>query len=215
VVIIECLGPLLPLGLFLIIFFECVLLGVILPGDPLLFMAGLFAATGVIGVDVWLVCVLTTVAAILGNIAGYWVGVKAGPALFNRPNSRFFKNGQIDKVHRFFDRHGPLAIILARFVPFARTFVTTIAGIGRMDPKKYFVYSSIGGLLWATGMTLLGALLGQILWVRDNVNTILYLMLGVVMIISVVPVITEIRKKRRERKITESAAGNLSEASGI
>lgn len=205
-VILPGLGPYLLVGLFLIVFFECVLLGVILPGDPFLFTAGLFAATGVIDVDLWLVCVLVTIAAILGNICGYWVGSKIGPALFARPKSKLFKKEQVDKVHRFFDKYGARAIILARFVPLARTLITTIAGIGRMDLRKYVVYSSIGGLLWATGMTLLGAVLGQIPWVRDNVSTMLLLMLVIVVVVSVVPIITEARKKRREKKLAEAAA---------
>ncbi|MGH3976571.1 MAG: DedA family protein [Pseudonocardiaceae bacterium] len=203
--ILHWLGPYLLVGLFLIIFFECVLLGVILPGDPFLFTTGLFAATGTLNADLWLVCAVVTIASIAGNICGYWVGVKAGPALF-RPDSKLFKAEQVDKVHQFFDKYGPLAIILARFVPLARTLITTIAGIGRMDPKKYLVYSSVGGLLWATGMTLLGALLGQIPWVRDNVTTILLLMVVVVVVISVVPIITGTRRKRREKNPAETVA---------
>ncbi|MEV4015151.1 VTT domain-containing protein [Nonomuraea angiospora] len=206
VTIIQWLGPYLLAGASLIIFFESVLLGVILPGDALLFTMGLFAATGAIDVSLWLACLLVAIAAILGNICGYWVGAKIGPALFTRPNSKLFKKQQVDNVHRFFDKYGPLAIILARFVPFARTFITLIAGIGRMNLRKYLVYSSIGGLLWAPGMTLLGALLGQIPWVRDNLNTILYLMLAAVMVVSAVPIITEVRKKRREKKPAEAAA---------
>jgi membrane-associated protein len=133
-----------------IIFFECVFIGVVLPGDLFLFTTGVFATTGVIGTDLWLVCTLVTIAAILGNIGGYWIGAKVGPALF-RPNSRLFKKEQVDGVHRFFEKYGALAIILARFVPVARALITSIAGIGRMDTRKYLVYSSIGGLLWAPG----------------------------------------------------------------
>jgi membrane-associated protein len=198
-------GPYLLVGLFVIIFFECVMVGVVLPGDLFLFTTGVFAATGVIDVDLWLVCALVTIAAILGNICGYWVGATAGPALFGRPNSRLFKKERVDKVHRFFDKYGALAIILARFVPVARALITSIAGIGRMDARKYLVYSSIGGLLWAPGMTLLGALLGQVPWIRDNVNTMLLLISAVTIVGTVIPMINRARKKRREKKLAEAA----------
>jgi membrane-associated protein len=203
--VLQSFGPYLLAGLFVIIFFECVFIGVVLPGDLFLFTTGVFAATGVLDADLWLVCVLVTIAAILGNICGYWIGAKAGPALFNRPNSKLFKTEQADKVHRFFEKYGAFAIILARFVPVARALITSIAGIGRMDARKYLVYSSIGGLLWAPGMTLLGALLGQVPWIRDNVNTMLLLISAVTIVGTVIPMINRARKKRREKKLAEAA----------
>ncbi|MBT2225054.1 DedA family protein [Nonomuraea sp. NEAU-A123] len=202
VAILHWLGPFVLFGIFLIIFAECgLLIGLVLPGDPTLFTAGLLAATGAIRPDLALVCVVVTAAAVLGNMCGYWIGVRVGPPLFNRPNAKLLRKGQVEKAERFFERHGPRAIVLARFIPLARTLITLIAGIGRMDPRKYFVYSAIGGVLWAMSMTLLGGLLGQIPWVRDNVNTILLNMLAVIAAVSIIPIVIEALKKRRETKL--------------
>jgi len=205
VAILHWLGPFVLLGVFAIIFAECgLLIGVVLPGDPTLFTTGLLAATAAINADLWLVCVVVTVAAVLGNICGYWIGAKVGPPLFNRPNAKLLHKGQIEKTQRFFDRYGARAIVLARFIPLARTLITLIAGIGRMDRKKYFVYSTIGGVLWATGMTLLGGLLGQIPWVAANVNTMLLIMLVAIATVSIIPIVTEAIKKRRKKKPASS-----------
>ena len=204
VTILHWLGPFVLLGVFLIIFSECgLLIGLVLPGDPILFTAGLFAAVGAINAELWLVCVVVTVAAITGNMCGYWIGAKAGPTMFDRPNSKLLKRSHVEQTHRFFEKYGALAIILARFIPLARTLITAIAGIGRMDPRKYFVYSTIGGVLWAAGMTLLGGLLGQIPWVRDNVQTMLFLMFTAVVVVSVVPIVQGALKRRRRRKTAE------------
>lgn len=205
VAILHWLGPFVLLGLFLIIFSECgLLLGLALPGDPLLFTAGMFAAAGAINAELWLVCLVVTVAAITGNMCGYWIGAKAGPAMFNKPDSKLLKKSHVEQTHWFFEKYGALAIILARFIPLARTLITAIAGIGRMDPKKYFVYSTIGGVLWAGGMTLLGGLLGQIPWVRDNLKTMLFLMFIAVVVVSVVPIINGALKRRRHKKLAEA-----------
>ncbi|MGI6874276.1 DedA family protein [Amycolatopsis sp. 3B14] len=184
------------LGLCLIIFIESSVFPV-LPGDSLLFTAGLFVAQGSIQAPLWLVCTLVTVAALLGNVLGYAIGWKAGPALFRRPDSRFFKQEYVDKTHAFLEKHGPKAVVLARFVPFVRTFITWIAGIGRMDPKKYFTYTVIGGILWAGGITALGHLLGNISFIKNNIEAIFIL----IVLVSVVPIIIEWAKARREKKL--------------
>jgi membrane-associated protein len=151
--VLHWFGPLVLLGVFLIIFAECgLLVGLVLPGDPTLFTAGLLAATSAINTELWLVCVSVTVAAILGNICGYWLGAKIGPPIFNRPNSRLLHQGQVENTRRFFEKHGPRAIILARFIPLGRTLITMVAGIGGMDRRKYFLYPFIGAVLWATGV---------------------------------------------------------------
>ena len=212
VAILHGLGPFVLLGVFLIIFAECgLLIGVILPGDPTLFTAGLLAATGAISPHLALVCLVVTAAAILGNMGGYWIGAKVGPPLFNRPNAKLLRKGQVEKVEKFFDKHGARAIVLARFIPLARTLITLIAGIGRMERKKYFVYSTIGGVLWAAGMTLLGGLLGQIPWVSANVTTMLYIMLGLIATVSLVPIVRDLVRKRRRNKL--AAAAETSEVS--
>ncbi len=179
-----------------IIFAECgLLIGFFLPGDSLLFVTGLFIATGAIGINIWVASLLLVIAAIAGNITGYWIGAKAGPQLFNRPDSRLFKKEYVDKTHLFFDRYGARAIIMARFVPIVRTFITAIAGVGRMDFRRYLIFSIIGAVLWAGLVTIAGYFLGNIPFVRNNIELILIL----VVVISIVPIIVEWVRHRRQR----------------
>jgi membrane-associated protein len=187
-------------GLCLVIFIESSIFPV-LPGDSLLFTAGLFVAQGSIHTPLWLVCLLVSVAALLGNAVGYFIGYQAGPALFKRPDSRFFKREYVDKTHAFLEKHGPKAVVLARFVPFVRTFITWIAGVGRMDAKKYFTYTIIGGILWAAGITALGHVLGNISFIKNNIEAIFIL----IVLVSVVPLLVEYARNRRERKKAPAA----------
>jgi membrane-associated protein len=167
--LLRMLGPYVLVGLCLIIFAECgLLIGFFMPGDSLLFTAGLFVANGLIDSPIWLVCLLLTGCAVAGNVVGYYLGYRAGPALFNRPDSRLFKREYVDKTHAFFDKYGARAIVLGRFVPIVRTFITAVAGVGRMDRREYFTYSILGGVGWATGITLLGFWLGGIMFVRNH-----------------------------------------------
>lgn len=183
--------------LCLIIFAECgLLVGFFLPGDSLLFVAGLFVATGAIETPLWLVCVLVTVCAFVGNMCGYWIGSKVGPALFNKPNSKLFKQEHVAKTHEFFDKYGARAIIMARFVPIVRTFITATAGVGRMDAKKFFTYSAIGAVLWATGVTVLGYFLGEVSFIEKNIDVMAVL----IVLISIIPIVIEVVKARREKK---------------
>src|SRR3954469_569204 len=180
--------------LCLIIFIESSIFPV-LPGDSLLFTAGLLIAGGKL-YPLWLTCLLVTVSALLGNVVGYYIGYFAGPKLFNRPDSKFFKREHVEKTHAFLEKHGPKAVILARFVPFVRTFITWIAGIGRMSPRTYFTYTVIGGILWAAGITVLGSLLGGVSFIANNVDAIFVL----IVLVSVVPILLEYLKARREKK---------------
>jgi membrane-associated protein len=192
--LLRMLGPYVLVGLCLIIFAECgLLIGFFLPGDSLLFTAGLFVANGLIDSSIWLVCLLLTVSAVAGNVVGYYLGYHAGPALFNRPDSRLFTREHVDKTHAFFDKYGVSAILLGRFVPIVRTFITAIAGVGRMDPRKYFTYSIVGGVVWAAGVTVLGFWLGRITFVKNHVELIL---IGIVAL-SLLPVAVEAVKARR------------------
>ena len=186
-----------------IIFAECgLLIGFFLPGDSLLFMVGLFVASGVIDLPIGVACLLLTIAAVAGNMTGYWIGHRAGPPLFNRPDSRLFRTEYVDKTHHFFDRYGARAIVLARFVPIVRTFITAMAGVGRMNLRTYALYSTIGGVLWATGVTLMGYFLGNIPFVKDNVELIL---IGIVAL-SVVPITIEALRHRRLSAAEAAAA---------
>ena len=179
-----------------IIFAECgLLIGFFLPGDSLLFITGLFIASGAITINIWLACGLLFLAAVVGNVTGYWIGYKAGPSLFNKPDSKLFRREYVEKTHQFFNRYGARAIVLARFVPIVRTFITATAGIGRMDFRRFFIFSAIGGFFWAVGVTLAGYFLGNIDFVKNNIEFILIL----VVFVSVVPIIFEYIRHRRER----------------
>jgi membrane-associated protein len=180
-----------------IIFAECgLLIGFFLPGDSLLFVLGLFIAAGSISINIWVACGLLFIAAVAGNVTGYWIGYHAGPPLFNRPDSKLFKKEYVEHTNRFFARYGARAIIMARFVPVVRTFITATAGVGRMDFRKFFFFSAIGGFIWAVGVTLAGYFLGNIEFVKNNLELILIL----VVFVSVVPIVFEYVKHRRQRK---------------
>jgi membrane-associated protein len=181
-------------GVMAVLFAECgLLVGFFLPGDSLLFTAGLLAAGGRIA-PLWVLLVLLPLAAIAGNLAGYWIGRKAGPAVFSRPDSRLFRAEHVERSRAFFERNGARTVLLARFVPIVRTFATVMAGASRMDLRRYAVYSVIGGVAWAAGLTLLGWWLGQVAVVRDHVELFV---LGVVAL-SLVPVLLEVLRGRRQ-----------------
>ncbi|GLZ55614.1 VTT domain-containing protein [Actinomycetospora sp. NBRC 106378] len=196
--LIADLGPWALLGVALILFAECgLLIGFFLPGDSLLFISGLAATTGLIETPLWLVCVVLVVAAFAGNVVGYGIGYQAGPAIFDKPNSTLFKRENVERTQKFFDKYGNRAIVLGRFVPIVRTFSTVMAGVGRMDAKRFFTFSALGAILWAAGVTLLGAVLGQFTFVKDNIE----LMLILVVVISLVPIAIEAIQARREKKL--------------
>ncbi|MCO7218849.1 DedA family protein [Klenkia sp. PcliD-1-E] len=182
------------IGIMVILFAECgLLVGFFLPGDSLLFTAGLLVASGLLTVRLWVLLVALPLAAIAGNLVGYWIGRRVGPAVFSRPDSRLFKAEYVAKAQAFFDRNGNRTILLARFVPIVRTFATVMAGVSRMDVRRYVVWSVLGGVLWAAGVTLLGYFLGQVAVVRDHVELFI---LGVVAL-SLVPVVIEVVRGRR------------------
>jgi len=202
--IISWLGPWALVGVAAIIFAECgLLIGFFLPGDSLLFTAGLFAVSedGLGGVPLWVVCLVLVVAALAGNACGYWIGRLSGPAIFDKPQSKLFKPKHVVRTHGFFEKYGNRAIVLGRFVPIVRTFITVMAGVGKMPAKRYFTYSLIGGVLWAAGVTLLGAWLGQFAFVRSNIEVILIL----VVFLSIVPIIVELVRARRGNKGAHAA----------
>lgn len=181
-------------GLLIIVFMESgMMVGFFLPGDSLLFTAGLLSATTNILPDLWVLVILIPIAAIAGDQTGYWIGRKFGPPLFNRPDSRFFKREYVDQTAAFFEKHGPRAIILARFVPIVRAFVPVMAGTSRMHYRTFLTYDIIGGILWGAGVTTLGYFLGQIAFVEKYIE---FILLGVV-VVSVVPVLFEVRKAKK------------------
>ncbi|WP_415857007.1 VTT domain-containing protein [Sinomonas sp. G460-2] len=201
------LGPWVVLVICAIIFAETgLLIGFFLPGDSMLFTAGLLVATGAVKFNIWLLALLVVIAAILGNQVGYLIGAKIGPSLFSRPDSRFFKQENVRKAHAFFERHGGQSLILARFVPIIRTFVPVIVGVAGMDRRKFFLYNVLGAIPWGAGVTLLGAWLGQYEWVGKNIDLIFV----VIVLVSIIPIIVEFVKgwlaKGRAAGAAEAAA---------
>jgi membrane-associated protein len=197
--------------LFGIIFAESgLLIGFFLPGDSLLFIAGmaaagtLSAATGAdsVHLNIWVVITGVFIAAVVGDQVGYAFGRKAGPALFRRPNSRFFKHEHVESAEEFFEHHGPKAIVLARFVPIVRTFTPIVAGAGNMQYRTFVKFNVLGGLLWGVGVTLIGYFLGNIAFVHDNLEIAILLIVAV----SVVPMAIEILKSRRIKSRERAAA---------
>jgi len=188
------------IGILLIVFAETgLLLGFFLPGDSLLFLAG-FAAAGNLGglsQPIAVVCVAVTAAAILGAQTGHWIGWKAGPVLFDRPESRVFKRSNVEKAEGVFERFGPAkAVVLARFVPVVRTFMNPVAGVLEMAPRVFLVWNVVGGVLWGVGLTLLGYFLGNVGVVRNHLELFV---LGLVAL-SFLPIVVELVRKRRRRR---------------
>ncbi|WP_314178237.1 DedA family protein [Streptomyces winkii] len=201
------------IGILVIVFAESgLLIGFFLPGDSLLFTAGLLVATDqYLHYPLWLVCTLVVISAVLGDQAGYLFGRKVGPALFRRPDSRLFKQENVEKAHEFFEKHGPKSLVLARFVPIVRTFTPIIAGVSEMRYRSFLVFNVVGGVLWGAGVTLLGALLGQIAAVRENIEAML---VGIVLL-SVSPIVVEyLRARRKKRESGNSGDAPASGASG-
>jgi membrane-associated protein len=190
------------LGLLAIVFAECgLLVGFFLPGDTLLFTAGVLVRNDspALPSSLALVCALVSVAAVAGNLVGYWIGRTGGPAVFTRPGSRLFTPEHVERTKVFFESYGPASIVLARFVPVVRTFITVMAGVGRMPWGRFALYSVVGGTLWGTGVTLLGYWLGQVKIIADHVELIL---IGGVLV-SVVPITFEVLRRRRRGRAAE------------
>ncbi|MFD7511355.1 DedA family protein [Streptomyces sp. NPDC059853] len=197
------------IGVLVIVFAESgLLIGFFLPGDSLLFTTGLLVATDqYLHYPLWLVCTLIVIAAVLGDQVGYLFGRKVGPALFNRPDSRLFKQENVAKAREFFAKHGPKSLVLARFVPIVRTFTPIIAGVARMHYRTFVLFNVIGGVLWGAGVTLLGAALGQIGFVRTNIE---FMLVGIVAL-SVLPIAIEFWRAHRAGK---RAAGAVPSGAG-
>jgi membrane protein DedA with SNARE-associated domain len=189
-----------------IIFSECgLLVGFFLPGDTLLFSVGLFVSQGLVPQPLVVVCLVLSLGALLGNAVGYEIGRKAGPAIFTKPDSRLFSQHNVERTHAFFDRFGAPAVVLARFVPIVRTFITVTAGVGKMDRRLYLTYSAIGGVVWASGVTLLGYYLGQFQFVRQHVQPHIDIILIGVVVVSVIPAAIHLLRPRRPRPGTDAS----------
>ncbi|WP_433729989.1 DedA family protein [Actinoplanes sp. CA-051413] len=188
------------IGILAVVFAESgLLIGFFLPGDSLLFTAGLLIAGGTyLHLPLWLMCLLVSVAAVAGDQTGYAFGRRFGPALFRRPDSRLFKQENLARARDFFRRYGARSIVLARFVPIVRTFTPVVAGASHMRYRTFLTFNIVGGTLWGCGVTTLGYFLGQIAFVRDNVE---FILIGIV-VVSVLPVVVELLRGRRRSRRT-------------
>ncbi len=211
--LIETFGT---IGLLLIIFAESgLLLGLVFPGDSLLFTAGLLASQGKLNIAV--VVVGCFVAAVVGAEVGYMLGRRFGPGLFRKPDSRIFKRQYVERSREFFEHHGAKTIVLARFVPFVRTLAPMLAGIGEMPRRTFVTYNIVGSLIWAVGVTVAGYFLGSTI---PDIDRYLLPIIALIIVLSLLfPAIEILRQRRRNRDATgvstadaEAEAEDLHEA---
>ena len=194
-VVIQDYGQWTYLILFLIVFCETGLVVTpFLPGDSLLFVAGTFAALGSLNLT-WLL-VLLTAAAILGDTINYWIGNYIGPRVFQMEDSRIFKKEYLDRTHQFYEKYGPITIVIGRFVPIIRTFAPFLAGVGSMTYGKFLVYNVAGGILWIVLFTLGGYFFGNLPIVKKNFTFVIF----AIIIISVMPTVIEYFRQRKAAK---------------
>ena len=198
--IINAAGPWALLVVGLIVFSETgLLVGFILPGDTLLIITGLLAFSG--AMPIWLACLVISVAAFLGGEVGYLIGHRVGPRIFERKESGLFSKENVIRTNKFFERFGPFAIIAARFVPIVRTFAPVAAGVGHMPYRRYSLYNAIGAVIWGTGLTFAGFLLGYIeplaIFVKEYIDVILLCAIAIAVIPTAYHAIRQSLKARR------------------
>lgn len=180
-------------GLALLVFAESgLLIGIFLPGDSLLFAAGLLAASGLFSPG--LLAVTVVAAAILGDSTGYWFGKEVGARFLNRPDGPFFKHEYIERTQKFYKKYGARAVVLARFVPVVRTLAPILAGVGRMKYSKFLSYNALGGFAWGAGMVAVGYFLGALL--PNSEHYILPLSLGII-VLSFLPILWNVVRGKR------------------
>jgi membrane-associated protein len=185
----------------IIVFVETGLfVGFFLPGDSLLVTAGVFAATG----DLHLGALLlgASACAVVGDQTGYWIGRKAGGALYRRPDSLFFKRSHLERAHAFYERYGAKTIVIARFVPIVRTFAPAVAGAAEMHYRTFVTYNVIGGLLWVWSMVLVGYFLGRSV---PNIEQHMHIVIVIVILLSMMPGVVEWQRERRRRRALRPA----------
>jgi membrane-associated protein len=183
-------------GILIIVFIETGLLFPLLPGDSLLFTGGLLAAAPNPPVNIWVLAIAVSVVAVLGDQCAYFIGRRIGPALFDKEDSRFFKKRYVSESHAFFERHGPKTIILARFVPIVRTFTPVLAGVSNMRYPVFLGFDIVGGVLWGAGVTLLGYFLGNVPFVKNNLE----LMILLIVFLSILPGLTAVGRNLLNRR---------------
>jgi membrane-associated protein len=210
--ILNDLSPYGEIGLMLIIFAETgLLVGFFLPGDSLLFTAGILANQGKLNLAAILVGCFA--AAVIGDQVGFTIGQKTGPRLLRRPDSKLFKREYIDRTEDFFDQHGSKTIVLARFVPVVRTFAPVVAGIGKMTRRTFISFNVIGAFIWVFGVTLAGYFLADA--IGDSIDKYLYPMIAAIIVISLIPPFLEWRKAKKQKPVEFSQAQAEAEAAAL
>lgn len=183
------------LGIFAIVFAESgVLIGLFLPGDSLLFTAGVLASQGYLEIGALLI--LSFLGAVLGDNVGYIFGKKVGPRIFTKESSFFFHKDQLERARQFYEKHGGKALILARFMPVIRTFAPILAGVGRMNYPTFFFYNVLGGLIWSTGLTSLGYWLGNMI---PNVDRYIIPLVLAIIFVSILPGLLQLMRSGEKR----------------
>jgi membrane-associated protein len=175
--------------------------GFFLPGDYLLFLAGMFVATGKLDVNIYVLIFGLIIAAVTGNFTGYWFGIKTGPVLYHRKDTFFFKKRYLKAAELYYNKQGAFALIMGRFVPIVRTFAPIIAGVVKLEFKKFALYNVCGAFLWITSLTLLGYFLGKRFEKEINAY-LLYIIVGFI-VITTLPVLYTFLKKRVENNNNE------------
>ncbi len=194
------------IGLFAIIFAETgLLIGFFLPGDSLLVTAGLLIASGKVQMDVWLLIILLSIAAIVGDAVGYSIGRRAGQKLYNRPQSRFFRRDHLVKTREFYEKYGGVTIVLARFMPFARTFAPVVAGVAEMRYRRFAMFNITGGIGWIASMTLLGYYLGRAI---PDIDKKIEYVIAIVVLLSISPLIIKYLQHKFQKKKAPDLAGD-------
>ena len=203
--LIEGFGAFALLDICIIVFSETgLLVGFLLPGDTLLIISGLLTFQHVIDIPILWVCLAISLAAFLGGEVGYLIGHKAGPRIFERKETGLFSIENVKRTNSFFERFGGLAVIVARFVPIVRTFAPVAAGVGHMNYKKYSLYNAIGAIIWGSGLTFAGFLLGYIPPLSDFVREYIDIILLGAVSIAVIPTVyhyiqSSVKARRRRR----------------
>lgn len=201
--LISSFGTWALVGIAVVVFIETGLLFPFLPGDSLLFTAGALVAQGTLNLNIWWLTLIMFAAAFAGDQCAFLIGRKLGPKVFNKPDSRFFKKKYIDDTYAYFDKYGGRTIVIARFVPIIRTYAPVAAGVGGMRYRHFVGFNAIGALLWGVGVTWLGYALGNIGFIKDNIE----LLLVAVVAVSVIPIGVELLRARRKAKAGESLEG--------
>jgi membrane-associated protein len=172
------------------------MVGFFLPGDSLLFTLGVFIGTGSVQVPAWVACLSIALCAVAGDQTGYWIGRGLGPKVFNKPDSRFFKQEYVDRTKTFFEKYGGRTVVIAQYVPIVRTFTPVVAGVGKMNYRHFVSFNIIAAFSWGIILPLAGIGLGQFEWVGENIDLIIIL----IVLLSITPMVIEYLRHRSANK---------------